>query len=71
MTRRFTTELDPRGLDDDHQIDLALEFDRLDRLHETYWPRALKGDIAAAEAVLDIIDRKILLLAPDRAGIRH
>jgi hypothetical protein len=35
MTRRPTTELDPCGLDDDHQIDLALEFDRLDRLHET------------------------------------
>jgi hypothetical protein len=70
MTRRPTTEPDPRGPDDD-QIDLALELDRLDRLHETHWPRAMAGDVEAAEAVLEIMDRKILLLAPDRTGIRH
>jgi hypothetical protein len=31
----------------------------------------MKGDVAAAEAYLELVDRKILLLAPDRAGIRH
>jgi hypothetical protein len=50
---------------------LALELDRLDRLTETYWAWAMQGDIEAAEAVLEIIDQRILLLAPDRTGIRH
>jgi hypothetical protein len=31
----------------------------------------MAGDIAAAEAVLEIIDRKILLLAEDRTGTPH
>jgi hypothetical protein len=71
MTRPPTTEPDPRGLDDDHQIDLALELARLDALQATHWPRALTGDIAAAEAWLGLMDRKILLLAEDRTGKRH
>jgi hypothetical protein len=71
MTRQPTTEPDPRGPEDDRQSDLVRELARLDALQATHWPRALKGDIAAAEAVLEIIDRKILLLADDRAGARH
>jgi hypothetical protein len=71
MTRRPTTEPDPRRPEDDRQTDLVRELARLDRLHEIHWPRALKGDIEAAEAVLEIIDRKILLLADDRDGARH
>jgi hypothetical protein len=71
MTLHATTNTDPRGLDDDHQTDLALELDRLDALQATYWPRAMKGDIEVAEAVLEITDRKILLLAQDRAGTPH
>jgi hypothetical protein len=53
MTRQPTTEPDPRGLDDDHQIDLALELARLDRLHALHWPRAMKGDVEAAEELLE------------------
>jgi hypothetical protein len=50
---------------------LALELARLDELEKTYWAWAMQGDIEAAEAVLEIIDQRILLLAPDRTGIRH
>jgi hypothetical protein len=55
------------------QTDLALEqrLARLARLQETHWARAMEGDIEAAEAFLEIIDRKILLLADDRAGARQ
>jgi hypothetical protein len=66
MTRRPNTEPDPRGAED-----LALELARLDRLQALHWPRAMKGDIEAAEAYLEIVDRKILLLAEARTGIRH
>jgi len=51
--------------------DLALELDRLNRLQETYWVWAMRGDVAAAEAVLEIIDQRILSLAEDRTGLLH
>jgi hypothetical protein len=50
--------------------DLAHELARLDVLQAPYWARAMAGDIEAAEAVLEIIDQRILLLASDH-GIRH
>jgi hypothetical protein len=31
----------------------------------------MNGDIDSTEAVLEIIDRKILLLAEDHTGIQH
>jgi hypothetical protein len=71
MTRRPTIKLDLHGLEDDGLADLAREIERLDVLMAPHWPRAMKGDIEAAETVIEIIDRKILLLGPDRAGIRH
>jgi hypothetical protein len=71
MTKQPTKSHHPRGAEDDRPTDLALELDRLDALQATHWPRALMGDVAAAEAVLKIIDRKILLLVDDRAGARH
>jgi hypothetical protein len=68
MARRPTRLRRPRGPEDDRRTGLALELARLDRLQETHWPRAMEGDIEAADAVLEIIDRKILLLAEDRTG---
>jgi hypothetical protein len=71
MTKQRTKSHHPRGPDDDRLVELALELDRLDALQATHWSRAMKGDVAAAEAYLELVDRKILLLADDRAGARH
>jgi hypothetical protein len=49
----------------------VLELARLDQLREIHWPRALEGAVEAADAVLEIVDREIVLLAPDRAGAPH
>jgi hypothetical protein len=40
----------------------ALELDRLDRLHEAMWPRAMAGDLAAASVILRIMDKRARLL---------
>jgi len=47
------------------------ELERLERRGADLFRRAIAGDMAAAEAYLEIVDQKILLLAEDRAGIRH
>jgi hypothetical protein len=66
MTRRPTTEPDPRGAED-----LTLKLARLDVPAAAFFKKAMTGDAAAAEAYLEIVDRRILLLAPDRTGIQH
>jgi len=48
-----------------------LEFERLDELAAPFFEKALAGDVAAFEAYLEFVDRKILLLAQDRTGARH
>ena len=43
----------------------ALELERLDRLHEALWPRAIGGDDAALDRLLRVIDRRVRLLGLD------
>jgi hypothetical protein len=48
-----------------------VETQRLDRLQAGLWPRAIEGDVKAAEAVLRIIDRRVTLhglAAPRRSA---
>ena len=72
MTRQRTTDPDSRGLKDDHRTDLVHdELARLDGPAAVFFEKALAGDVAAAEEYLKIVDRKILLLAPDRTGPQH
>jgi len=47
------------------------ELARLDGPAAVFFEKALAGDVAAAEEYLKIVDRKILLLAPDRTGPQH
>lgn len=42
---------------------LALEADRLDRLHLAVWPQAAQGDLAAVDRVLKISERRDKVLA--------
>lgn len=42
----------------DADLNLALEADRLDRLHMAVWPRALQGDLDAIDRVLRISERR-------------
>lgn len=43
----------------------ALESDRLDALHASYWPAAIHGDVKAAELVLKISAQRCRLLGLD------
>ena len=49
------------------RVSRALELARLDTLQQTYFDRALKGDIEAAEICIDIIARRARLLGLTRA----
>ena len=60
-------EPDPRGPEDDRQTDLVRELARLDGPAAVFFAKALAGDVASAEAYLEIVDRKILLLAEPTA----
>lgn len=42
----------------DPEFQRALEADRLDRLHATLWPRAVKGELDAVDRVLKISERR-------------
>lgn len=42
----------------DPEFQRALETDRLDRLHATLWPRAVKGELDAVDRVLRISERR-------------
>jgi hypothetical protein len=57
------------------RVSRALELARLDALQATYYNRALKGDIEAAEICIDIIARRASLLgltcAIKRGGARR
>jgi len=44
---------------------LRLEIDRLDRIMASLWPKVLKGEIAACEAALKVINRRSALLGLD------
>lgn len=46
----------------EREQDLALEVDRLDRLHVALWPAALSGDLGAVDRVLKIGERRERLL---------
>jgi hypothetical protein len=43
-----------------------LELARLDALQAALWPRAMKGDVPAALAVLRVVDQRLRLLGLDR-----
>lgn len=52
----------------DHELDSVdelrqLELERLDMLQAAYFPRALDGDLSAANIVLKVMDRRLKLLA--------
>jgi hypothetical protein len=49
------------------RVSRALELARLDALQQTYFDRALTGDIEAAEICIDIIARRARLLGLTRA----
>lgn len=38
---------------------------RLDKLHETYWPRALKGDKGAVKIIMQVMGRRAQLFGLD------
>src|SRR5881398_3703886 len=42
----------------DPEFQRALETDRLDRLHASLWPRAVKGELDAVDRVLRISERR-------------
>src|SRR4051794_10994308 len=42
------------------------EVERLDRLQASVWPKAMSGDVGAAQLIVRIIDRRIRLLGLDR-----
>jgi hypothetical protein len=50
----FDTALSSYDLD----VSVALEADRLDRLHTAVWPAAVAGDVAAVDRVLKISERR-------------
>jgi len=56
-----------RQLAEPKRVSRALELARLDALQQTYFDRALKGDIDAAEICIDIIARRARLLGLTRA----
>jgi len=51
----------------------SIESMRLDRLQASLWPKAVKGDVKAIDAVLRIIDRRMRLLGlhqiPSTSGL--
>lgn len=46
-----------------------LELERLDRLQAALWPKAMKGQIDAASAILRIIEARVRLLGLHAAGV--
>ena len=48
----------------------VLELERLDRLHEALWTRAIRGDLAAVDRVLKIMKRRAVLLGLDAPKTR-
>jgi hypothetical protein len=43
----------------------ALEYDRLEHLHQAHWEKAINGDIRSTEIILKIMERRSKLLALD------
>jgi len=43
----------------------ALEYDRLEHLHQAHWENAIQGDIRSTEIILKIMERRCKLLALD------
>jgi len=48
----------------DPAVSVALEADRLDRLHTAVWQQAVGGDLAAIDRVLRISERRDKVIAP-------
>lgn len=49
----------------------ALEYDRLEHLHQAHWENAIQGDIRATEIILKISERRCKLLALDKKQPRQ
>lgn len=58
----FDTALSSYDLD----VSVALEADRLDRLHTAVWPAAVAGDVAAVDRVLKISERRDRVISVPR-----
>jgi hypothetical protein len=58
----FDTALSTYDLD----VSIALEADRLDRLHTAIWPAAVNGDVAAVDRVLKISERRDRVVSTPR-----
>jgi hypothetical protein len=58
------------GIDESLEELRNQELGRLERLQLALWPRALNGDVRAAETVIKIIDKRVGLLGLN-APIRH
>ncbi len=55
-----------RQLNERRQEAFDLEDDRLEELHQTYWPMAMAGSEKAADIVLKVIDKRMRLWGLDQ-----